>query len=156
MTRCRVYKTVLRLYFESKGNNYQPLQRRTAMTKLTTFILGMCIVLASSGIALAHPNDGLEGFVIGGVGGAAIGHAVSGTPEGMIVGSLLGSTIGMLIDVSDNRHVVVVRDRHRHHRQWPDRHYRDRGPWSHRDDRHYYKKQRHYPRWERHRGRHLR
>ena len=63
------------------------------MTKLTTFILGICIVLASSGIALAHSNDGLEGFVIGGVGGAAIGHAVTGTPEGFIVGSLWVMTV---------------------------------------------------------------
>ena len=125
------------------------------MTKFTAFILGISIVLASSGIALAHSNDGLEGFVIGGVGGAAIGHAVSGTPEGMIVGSLLGSTIGMLIDVSDDHHVVVVRDRHRHHRHWPGHYYRDRGPWSHRGDRYYYGKHRHHPRWDRHRGRHL-
>ena len=124
------------------------------MKKITTFIFGLSIVLASSGFALAHSNDDLEGFVIGGVGGAAIGHAVSGTPEGLIFGSLLGSTIGMLIDVSDDRHVVVVRERHRHHRHWPGRHYRDRGSWSHRGDRYYYKKHRHHPRWDRHRGGH--
>lgn len=127
------------------------------MTKLTTFILGICFVLAGSGTATAHANDGLEGLLIGGAGGAAVGHIVTGTPEGLIVGSLLGGTIGMLIDAGHDRHeVVFVRDRHRHHRPWPGHHYRDRGHRMHRGDRYYYGKHGHGPRWDRHRGRHLR
>ncbi|HER62426.1 MAG TPA: hypothetical protein ENO11_00405 [Desulfobacteraceae bacterium] len=140
------------------------------MTKLTAFVLGFFMVLASVGIAQARHNDGLEGLVIGGVGGAAIGHVITGTPEGVIVGSVLGGTIGMLIDAGNNRHqVVYIKDRHRHYRQWPGHSYT--GRWSHRGDRHYFERHGHNKRWDRrgdrwesrwdhrrdrHRGRHLR
>lgn len=127
------------------------------MKKLITLVFGMCIVLASLGIATAHPNDGLEGLLIGGAGGAVVGHIVTGTPEGIIVGSLLGSTIGMLIDAGNDRHgVVLIRDRYRHHERWPGKYYRSRGPWPHRGDRHFYGRDRHNPRWDRHRDRYLR
>ncbi len=136
------------------------------MTKLTVFVLGFFMVLASVSIAEARHNYGPGGLLIGGVGGAAIGHVITGTPEGVIVGSFVGGTIGMLIDARKERGRVVVRqDRPRHYRQGPDRSYR--GNWSHRDDRQYYERRGHNKRWDRrgdrwdhhrdsYRGRHLR
>ncbi len=128
------------------------------MTKLTALVFGIFIVLASFNIAEAHHNDGLKGLVIGGVGGAAIGHVITGTQEGMIFGSFLGGTIGMLIDAENDRHnVVIIKDRHRHHRDWRGHSYR--GRWPHRGDRHYYGRHGHkhhkHPR-DHYRGRHLR
>ena len=125
------------------------------MTKLTAFVVGIFILLASFSIAEAHRNDGLEGLVIGGVSGAAIGHVVTGDPKGMIFGSFLGGTIGMIIDAgNDWNHVVVREDRQSHYRNRPDHYYR--GRWSHGGDRHYYGKHGYQHRWDRHRGRHLR
>ena len=91
--------------------------RSMAMTKLTACIVGLGLVLAVGTTASAHQNDELESLLIGGIGGAAIGHVVSGTPEGVIIGSFLGGTIGILAAGDyGHRRVIVNRDRYRHPR----------------------------------------
>lgn len=117
------------------------------MTKWTALAIGILMVLASFGVAEARHDTPLEGLVIGGVGGAAIGHVVTGTPEGVIVGSVLGGTIGMLIDAGNDHHrVVYINDRHRHYRQWPGHYYKSR--WQYKGDRHYYGKHWRKHRWD--------
>lgn len=131
------------------------------MTKYAAFILGILMVLAGVGIAEARHDDGLEGLIIGGFGGAAIGHVITGTPEGVLVGSVLGGTIGLLVDAGNDRHrVVYIKDRHRHYRHWPGHYYKSR--WHYKGDRHYYGKGWHkhrrdhrwsrWDRWERRHG----
>lgn len=130
------------------------------MTKFTALVFGIAIVLAGFSRAEAH-HDALEGLLIGGAGGAAIGHVIAGTPEGVIVGSFLGGTIGMLVAAENHPdHVVVIREHHRPHSHWPGHSYR--GHRHNRDDRHYYGRHGHkhhrdrWDRWDDHRGRHHR
>jgi hypothetical protein len=108
------------------------------MTKISAIVVGIFLVLTSFTPADAGHSDGVEGLLAGGVGGAAIGHVITGTPEGIIAGSFLGGTIGMLVDAGNHHNRLTVRrDRHRHYRPWPG--YRGRGNWSHRG-RHFYGK----------------
>jgi len=118
------------------------------MTKLTSLIIGIVIILATLNVAEARHNEGLGGLLIGGVGGAAIGHAITQSPEGIIIGSLVGGTIGMLVEVESGRnHIVVINGRHRHHHSWP--YYSYRRHWNHRHDKRVHRGHRHDHRWDR-------
>ena len=82
--------------------------------KLSPLVIALTIVTTTIGTANAHRNDGLDGLLLGGAGGAIVGHAINRSPEGIIVGSVIGSTLGMLIDLGlDRGHSVVIARSHR-------------------------------------------
>ncbi len=124
------------------------------MKKLTSFIIGLTIVITTFGMAEAHHSNGLEGLLLGSAGGAIIGHAVDRSPEGVIVGSVIGGTLGMLIDLgSERRHAVVI-DNHRHYR--PRVEYVYSSHWDRRHDRRERRMHRRHERRWRHERRHHR
>lgn len=49
-------------------------------------------------------SDGTLGTVVGGVGGALVGHAVAGGPAGTILGAAGGALLGRSIDRNSSRH----------------------------------------------------
>lgn len=88
------------------------------MTKFTGIFIAAVIVLAGFNVARAH-DEGIEGLIIGGIGGAAIGHVISGTPEGVIVGSFIGSSIGLLASGDNHYHHVRSVGKRYGHPRWP-------------------------------------
>jgi hypothetical protein len=94
-----------------KEKIFQPLPWRITMKRLSIIAFVSALMMTSVGPATAHQNNGVEGLLLGGAGGAILGQAIARNPEGVIVGSLIGGTLGMLVDIGSVRDRVVVIDR---------------------------------------------
>lgn len=71
------------------------------------------IVLAALLIPLGACSQTEQGAAIGGLGGAAVGAAVSGNPvEGAIIGGAVGTVAGALIGHASERGQCRYRDRY--------------------------------------------